>query len=494
MKKTILSSLALAAITLLVSCNTDFDRDVNNMTVSAGTADFKTFVSIGNSLTSGYRDGALYLDGQNESFPSMIAKQMALAGGSQTFTQPLMPNNVGGFTSLFTASGGKDFYGKLVLSTTLSPTPSAPAADLDIIGGAGKYFNNMGVPGAKSYHLVAAGYGNPAYLSLGKANPYFVRFATSATTSVLADAMAQKPSFYSLWIGNNDVLSYATSGGSGVDQTGNLDPSTYGSNDISDPNVVANVAKNVILGLKSANASSKGVIANIPYVTSIPFFTTVPPKPITGLTSDQATQLNAAYAPYNGGLAQAKAANLITADEYNARLIKFTAGAVLNGAVIADKDLTNLSGLGLPSYRQTTSEDLLLLTSLSLLRDPEIKGGTATPLVDKYVLTETEKNKVLAATDAYNTAISGLANTYSLALVDANAKMKDLAKKSGLQFDGVKYSATFVTGGTFSLDGVHPNGRGYAIIANEFIKAINKKYGSTLPQVNVNSYSGVTFP
>jgi hypothetical protein len=74
---------------------------------------FTKYVALGNSLTSGYRDGALYLDGQNESYPSMIAQQMKLAGGGE-FSQPLMPN-VGGFTNLFTASGGKDFYGKLTL-------------------------------------------------------------------------------------------------------------------------------------------------------------------------------------------------------------------------------------------------------------------------------------------------------------------------------------------------------------------------------------------
>jgi lysophospholipase L1-like esterase len=49
-------------------------------------------------------------------------------------------------------------------------------------------------------------------------------------------------------------------------------------------------------------------------------------------------------------------------------------------------------------------------------------------------------------------------------------------------------------GGTFSLDGVHLTGRGYAIIANEFIKAINKTYKSNLPEVNPNAYSGVSFP
>lgn len=492
MKKIILSAFAISALTL-VSCNTDFERDVNNMTVSTGKADFSKFVSVGNSLTSGFRDGALYLDGQNESFPSMLAQQMALAGGTQTFTQPLMPNNVGGFTDLFAASGNTEFYGKLTLSQTLSPTPSAPGANLDVIGGAGKYFNNMGVPGAKSFHLVTPGYGSAANLATGKANPYFVRFATSATTTVLADAAAQKPSFYTLWIGNNDILSYATSGGSGIDQKGNLDPSTYGSNDISDPNVVANVIKTVITSLKTANANSKGAIANIPYVTSIPYFTTVPAKPITGLTSAQVSQLNAAYAAYNGGLLTLKNLGAISTSEYNARLIKFTANGV-NGAVIVDKDLTNLSGYNLPSLRQTTAKDIILLPALTLLRDTTIKGGTATPLADKYVLTEKEAAKVIAATDAYNASISSLATAYGLALVDANAKMKELGTTSGIQYNGVKYTASFITGGTFSLDGVHPNGRGYAIIANTFIKAINNTYFSTLPFVDINAYSGVTFP
>ena len=72
--------------------------------------------------------------------------------------------------------------------------------------------------------------------------------------------------------------------------------------------------------------------------------------------------------------------------------------------------------------------------------------------------------------------------------------MVELGKNSGIKWDGVNYSAKFITGGAFSLDGVHLTGRGYAIIGNEFIKAINAKYNSTLPQVNPNKYSGVTFP
>ena len=110
------------------------------------------------------------------------------------------------------------------------------------------------------------------------------------------------------------------------------------------------------------------------------------------------------------------------------------------------------------------------------------------------MLLPSEANEINSAIDSYNATIKSIADSKGLAFVDANAKMKELSKSSGIQFDGVRYTAKFVTGGTFSLDGVHLTGRGYAVIANEFIKAINNKYGSTLPMVNPNGYSGVKFP
>lgn len=489
MKKILISTIAVSTLFINISCDTDFDTDVNDVVVTSGDADFTKYVSLGNSLTSGYRDNALYIDGQLESYPSMIAAQMKLAGGGE-FKQPLMPNNIGGFTNLFNSTTG-DFAGKLVLSIvngSLAPAATAPGAALDNISSSGP-FQNLGVPGAKSYHLGSAGYGNSAYLSAGKANPYFTRFASSANTSVLADALAQSPTFFSLWIGNNDVLSYASSGGSGTDQTGNMDATTYGSNDITDPTLYKNIITQYLTALTTNGA--KGVIANIPNVTSIPFFNTVPSKPISGLTQTQADQLNAGYASYNAGLAQIKALGYLSDDEYKARIIKFEVGTV-NGAVIEDKDLTNLySSFLLPSYRQTTSEDYILLTASTALTQG---SGTASALADKYVLTEKETARVITATTAYNSALWDISKTFGLAFVDANAKMKELSSSSGIQWDGVTYTAEFVTGGAFSLDGVHLTGRGYAIIANEFIKAINKKYHSTLPQVNPNKYSGVTFP
>ena len=484
--------LLVALAATMFSCDDDFEHPVEDFQVTKGDADFSKYIALGNSLTSGYRDNALYHSGQENSYPNMLAGLMKAAGGGE-FKIPYMPNDTGGFTD----TDIPGYPGKLVLQIvngSLSPVPTAAGGALDNIAAAGPY-QNMGVPGAKSYHLAADGYGNAAYVRLGKANPYFSRFASSGTTSVVKDAVAQNPTFFSLWIGNNDVLSYATSGGLGVDhnETNNVDPTTYNplGYDITNANVVK-ASINGILKAMTANGA-KGVIANIPSVTSIPYFTTVPATPITGLADAQVTALMSAqaYGSYNAGLGQAKAAGLLSDAEYQERLIKFTAGATINGAVIVDKDLTNLAALGLPSYRQTTSKDLIVLTAASLLP----KGyGTQIALEDKYVLTAKETAKAEAAVTKYNAAIAELATAYNLAFVDAHAQMQRLSSASGIKFYGQTYTTTFVSGGAFSLDGVHLTGNGYAIVANMFVDAINQKYHSTLRKVYPGDYPGIAIP
>ena len=493
--------MAVLAVLSVTSCKTDFETDVADITVTSGEADFSKYVALGNSLTSGYRDGALYADGQRESYPAMIAEQMQRAGGG-AFTQPLVPDNIGGFTNV------PGFRGKLTLQVVngaLTPVYSTAVSALDRLTGT---YNNMGVPGAKSFHLVANGYGDMAGLAAGTANPYFVRFASSSR-SVLEDAKAQNPTFFSLWIGNNDVLSYATSGGVGTNQTGNTNPSTYSSNDITDPNVLAGSIRTVLDGMRSVGAT-KGVIANIPNVTSIPFFTTIPYNAVP-LNEAQATALNAQLV----GILKP----VLTALGQGDRLKTLVVGQ--NPLLIKDETLTDLSAQitsvltsnGIPAAlasfigttygqaRHATSEDLILLSTKSVINTdvtgvsaPFNKQGITYPLEDKYVLTKSEVAEIQRATDAYNTHIKALAEIYGLAFVDANAKMIELGKNSGIQYNGVTYSTAFVTGGSFSLDGVHLTGRGYAVIANEFIKAINAKYKSTLPQVNPNNYSGIKFP
>ena len=509
MKKIFLSSIA-ASLLLAVSCQNDFENSTEDVVVTSGDANFSKYIALGNSLTSGYRDNALYIDGQNESYPNLVATQMKFAGGGE-FVQPLMADNNGGMVLGSTVILGTKLFIESFAngSPVLKNVAATPTTDVTkkITG----TINNMGVPGAKSFHLIAPGYGNVSGILAGTANPYYVRFSTSNTSTVAGDAAAQKPTFFSLWIGNNDVLSYATSGGSGVDQKGNTNPATYGSNDISDPAVVAGSIKGVLDAMKAAG-STQGVIGNIPYVTSIPYFTTVPYNPLTpAALGANITALNTnLYGPLKQALTafgQGNRINLLSSTSANPVLIKDTSLANLSVQLTAA--LTPALGAATAAAfgqiygqaRQATAEDHVLLTASSVIAttNPAAPAainvnGVSFPLENQYVLTKTEAALVKTAVDAYNLQIANLATAYGLAFVNANAKMTELNSMSGIQFNGVKYTAKFITGGTFSLDGVHLTGRGYAVVANEFLKAINSKYRSNLPMVNPNSYSGVKFP
>ena len=271
-KKILFIALLAAGFT---ACQPEFENELTNADYSAGEADFSSYVAIGNSLTAGYMDSSVSRVGQGYSYPNLLAQQFALVGGGE-FTQPSYAedvNNLGGIAGL------PGFGNRLVLNaTTSSPEPIAGTSTVTLTAQA-KAFHNAGVPGAKSFHLLLPGYGNAAGLATGTANPYFVRTATSASATVLGDAMSLNPTFFTNWIGSNDVLAYATSGGIGVDQAGNMNPATYGSNDITDPTYFAGVYNSIMTTLTANGA--KGVVMTIPNVTSIPFFTTVPYNPLT---------------------------------------------------------------------------------------------------------------------------------------------------------------------------------------------------------------------
>ena len=491
--KNYIKYMALSAV-LLTACEAELDNPIEDGGVySSGSADLSNYVAVGNSLTAGYADGALYVTGQQNSLPNILAGQFALAGGGE-FTQPLVDDNTGGLLANGTQIQPNRFVLALDADGNPGPVRLQGTATTDIANGLEGSFNNMGVPGAKSFHLVAPGYGNIGGVLTGASNPYFVRFASAADATIIGDAAAQSPSFFSLWIGNNDILSYATSGGTGVDRTGNLDPSSYGPNDITDPNVFASVYSQEVQAL--AASASGGVVFNIPDVTSIPFFTTVPYNAIP-LDAATAAGVNQAYAQYNGGLAQYAALGAITPEERDARTINFQEGQ--NAVVIEDENLTTLpnpAGGTLPNIRQATPEDLIVLTAsstLGTLADPSNPSsviGVGVPLGDADVLIPEEQAAVVAAQTSYNATIQAVAQANGLAFVDARAILNQLAS-SGISYDAGTLTSTFATGGAFSLDGVHPTPRGCAYLANQAIAAINEMYGSTIPTVNIGSYGTV---
>ena len=511
-------------------CSSDDDASTSEepkVVYSAGDADFSTYVALGNSLTSGFTDGALFIAGQENSLPNILASQFYLVDGGE-FTQPLMGDNIGGVI----ASGMTVQEPRLYFDGA-GPVrlPAAPTTDISttLTGG----FNNMGVPGALSYHLLAPGYGNAAGVLTGQSNPYFARFASSPSTSILADALAQQPTFFSLWIGNNDVLGYATSGGVGFDQTGNMDPTSYASNDITDPTVFANIYSTLVEQLSSN--STKGVVANIPDITAVPFFTTVPFNPLNPENPDfgaQIPMLNSIFGALNQifvALQMPERTIEFSNDEPSAVVIEdeylTDISLQIEGALNANPDFPAfISQFGLPAQaapivakllgtmygqsRQATEADLFVLPSSNAIGTVNVTSmqnlmgmglseqlagqfsveGITLPMEDKWVLIPQEQEAVKIATQAYNATISGVAESKGLAFVDANAILKEVAE-NGVPFDSFTLKGDLVFGGAFSLDGIHPTARGYAYMANVFLDAIEQTYKATLPRVKAADYN-----
>ena len=508
----------------VVSCDVNNDLDPiveSNIELKTNGLDFSNYVSIGASFTAGFTDNALFIAAQENSFPNILASKFSMANGGE-FNQPLMNDNIGGLLL-----GGNVIQAPRLYFNGAGPAvlDAMPTTEITIpVTGS---MNNYGVPGAKSFHFVAQGYGNVQGVALGLANPYFARFASSASTTVMADVMAKNPSFFTLSeIGGNDVLGYALSGGTGVDQTGNLDPTTYGGSDITDPNVFASVFSNMVTGLTANGA--KGVVGNVPYITSLAHFTTVPHNPLDPTDPTFGAQiplLNSVYAAIN---------QVYTAAGEPERSIVFSETAA-SAMVIFDEDATDLTtfiinglqasptfvpfveSLGLPAQaaplvaqllgnqygkaRVATEADLFVLPSSSVigtvnedhaanliaqsngLLPASLAGqfsaeGVTLPLADKWVLTPQEQEKIKVATDAYNTTINAVASANeNVALVDLNAVLQQAAT-SGIIFDEYSMNTSLVFGGLISLDGVHLTGRGYALMANKILEAMDAEFGT----------------
>jgi hypothetical protein len=525
-------------ILAFTACNDPEDVDITpevlveeSVALTAGSADFSNYVSLGNSLTAGFTDGALFQASQTLSLPNLLSQKFSLVGGG-SFTQPLTNDNLGGL-----AAGGTRIPGfgpRLVfggagpvgLETLIGPV--TVTTDIALNNPTGP-FNNLGVPGAKSFHLLAPGYGNLDNVSLGLANPYFVRMTGSTpNASVLELAVAQAPSFFSLWGGENDVLGYATTGGDGTN------PITPVSGV---PGVGFDGSYGALIATLTAGGA-QGVVANIPNVLNIPHFTTVPHNPLDPTNPDFGPQiatlngifgqLNLVYAflgvPERSIVFSSTAASeVVIRDETLPDLSAQIAGVLLQSPTFP----TFVESFGLPAEaanlvagllgstygqtREATAEDLFVLPSASVIGTVNMDSvgalvlaglpqalagqfsveGISLPLADKWVLLPSEQAEITVATEAFNQIIAATASQAGLAFVDAYTLLNQLAN-GGITSGDFTLTSSLVTGSAFSLDGVHPTARGYALIANEFMKAIDVTYGSNFEAsgnlLNVGDY------
>jgi hypothetical protein len=513
-------------------------------TPSKGNADFTKFVAVGNSFVAGVQAGALFTEGQKNSLPAIMAKQFATVGGG-SFTQASI-NATLGYNLFITPNPGTDnrVLGRLLLQygTTpdcgtgvVSPKPTAQKYALGnveaipnpgvnpafIVNGLKPTLNNFGVPAIVLGQSLISQTGNWSVAgSDPRFSPFYGRLAYpgNGTATLIGDVAGSGATFFMFWLGLDDFFLYAAFGGDPTKAP--LTPATGGLPNGFDGQYAAAVGS--ILG---ANANLKGVVGNYPDIFTMPHFTSVTYNPIP-LDASTANAVSSGFAGYNAaldGLLANQAAFGISpalATEIGTRKVNFAAGCS-NKILMTDETLTNLGpyfdGLknagaitqaqrdALNPYvmvRQTTATDIIPLSTGSVLGtlvggNPSLVNGVTVPLGDQYVLIPTEITAIKNARDSYNATVAAFvaANSSRLALADVNAGLAALVTAKAGVSNGITITPNInPPTGIYSEDGVHPNSRGYAFLANIFIDAINAKFAAAVPKANLAEYPATGLP
>ncbi|WP_035562686.1 hypothetical protein [Hymenobacter sp. IS2118] len=466
--------LALLGL-VLGGCQPDLNDDPQS---SAGQADFSRYIAVGNSLTAGFGDNGVYREGQLQSFPAILAGQFQQVGGGN-FVQPVFPEaNANGSGFLRIASftpAGTPVLGQVAPNGVVGL--GADGRTPLLVRFTGSDNQNLGVPGIRVADIATPGYGfnNP----LGF-NPYFERLLAandprSYTQYVQERVATIKPTFFTNWLGNNDVLGYASSGGTAAPLS---DPADFRAKYTDITNVLT-------------AGGAKGVVITIPNVANVPLFTTVPTAAVIG-------QVRAGAVPPTLAAQLTAGLSLTPAQAATIRFGFFIETAT--GAREATAaDLLLLTSSGVINTPSTTANPFPVGVGISITGlAPAQAGGLAAvappnALPSRFVLDAAEVAAVQARTTELNNIIKEVGQSKGLAVFDANTFFNGVAR-NGIVVNGVGNSAAFVSGNLFSLDGVHPTPRGYAVIANEIIKVINATYGAAVPGVDPTTYRGVQFP
>ena len=498
---------------------------------TAGTADFTKFSAIGGSYVAGFTDGTLYTNGQKNSLAAIIANQInytrsADAQATYTFNQPDI-NSENGYINAGTDGipGNSDDNGRMYLGTSASTgetglyfkQPGDAAAMQTPYAGDKIALNNFAFGNSVLGHFVSTETGgpNPAHPLF---NNFYARFGAGGSASPLTQFLGTAPSFWMAWLGASDFVGYAAKGGD-VAQAPKPDGAT-----------LSVIWGQALTAMISSNQVAKGIVGTVPDILALPYFNFIVSNAIP-LDAATAGALNAQLgAGFNGSLNGLAANAMLSAAEAAQRQLTWAAGQ--NYILINDESLTDLAplwrvlvGVGamtpadtvaLYPYRQSrqaTDNDKAVLAAQGVLGLPNTAipsnptWGVSWPLSDEHVLTATELVEFETARATLNAGIKAKvkelnenvvinsAGLNRLAMVDLDGTYAGWATNSPLSDNGVVVTYDFSPPtGMWSFDAVHPNARGYALLANKWIEAINAHFGSSIPKAQVGWYPGPALP
>jgi GDSL-like Lipase/Acylhydrolase len=403
-------------------------------------ASFRKYVALGDSLTIGEEAGCVVQRHQKAVFAAIVARQM----GFTDFESPLRaevppPADGVSFTGQpclgIVVTGGKVGIG--VVSQEGGDLNAALARPFDNLG-MNSFFNTKDMVDLKTSHPETH---SAKDITVARVLRNFVGGPFEGM-SAIDEANALNPDVVTLWIGINDVLLAATSGTAipGVTLT---------------PQAVFDDAYGRVLsGIQASGRTI--VVANIPDILDIPFFTYIPPFIINPATGKPIPDGQGGFLTYLGQKHDGTVAP-IPPDT----LVLLTAAPLL------------AQGIGVPAALGGTGLPL-----------PD--GGFTPPatLSPGVLLYKDEIDQIEEWTDHFNATIQTDAAASGAAFLDIHA-IYGQVHASGYDIGGIHLSADFPAGGLFSADGLHPTNISYAILADYWIQAINAAAGSSVPRPDI---------
>src|SRR5213593_1459070 len=320
-----------------------------------GSANFTTFVAIGDSYGAGLESGSLNLNHQRFSWPAVIARQAGVAD----FQQPLVS---------FPGIGNElQLVDVIHFPPTILPAPgTAQPINLNLP----RPYNNLSVPGATVTDVITL-IGKEQATNTARA---FAQFILRGLGTEVDQALAQKPTFIAIWIGGNDALGSVLAGTPAVLTPVDTFRTSY----------------NAMLDKLVAGAPAAGmVVGNIPNnVLALPFIASVPPVLI-----DPATRR-----PVIGSNGQPI---FLVADLGGGMIGQLPPGSL----VLLTASSKIASGFGIPS-------------SLAMIPPFNQLPNIGKPLADTDVLTPTEQAAIVARVNDFNTVINQAAAQRDIPVAD----------------------------------------------------------------------------
>lgn len=436
-----LAMLAALALVGAAACVGDGDSVPTGATVPAGGALFARYVSLGNSITAGFQSNGIVDSLQKNSYPNFLA---ARAGA--VFYQPLLQGE----------GCPKPFTGPL------TPAPAAPAGSPCARVDVSPFTSNLAVPGVRIADLFAT----PADPTSAFQRLYGILTGGRSEVSAM---IATKPTFVSVWVGNNDALSAALSG--------QLGPLAAGAD--SNLTRLAPFQARVTQLADSIKASGAQGAALIGVVFADSASPLLQPGAYFYLARDVAT------GKFNGKTVNANCSPVTILGTPNPLAANLVSFQIVGDAAFPEINCDpNAYPVGDPrrgTYLLDTSERAVLDQRIAQYNAAIKAAADANGWV--YV----NPMDILRPELARTTTVAGgpryqqirKCQTLNAALASGSAANIQTALLSSCPVTGATGAPNFF-GALISYDGVHPSTAAHVIIARFLAGAINTKYGTAL--------------